>query len=495
MKRVVFTLVLGLFVSIPVFSQSTQPVAPTDDEDVVKISTTLIQLDAVVTGKDGKQVTNLSADDFEVFENGKKQKISNFSYVTLNPASKQAAKVAANSDMAISFPSGNVRVSDVRRTIALVVDDLGLTFDAIPYVKDALRKFINTEVGPGDAVAVIRTGGGIGALQSFSSDKRQMLLAVDQIRWNAYGRSGISMFDPVSTSLKRDLSLVVGPGGNTQTVVGSVAQGELLGDITDERRQNFESGTLGALNYIVRGMSDLPGRKSVILFSDGFQAVSARQDRSIATHIFDSLKRLADIASRSSVVFYTFDPRGLQVSSLITADVGAGGNGFTNTSISRAGAIDAQDSALRDSQATLRFLAYQTGGFPLINKNDLSKGLERVMDDQKGYYLIAYEPDDETFDPNVRKYNQVKIQVKQDGLDIRTRNGFYSIPDEKLKGQPTSIGRQVYQALTSPFNSGEINLQVNSVFANDREQGDFLQSTVYIKGRDLKFCKAGRRNV
>ena len=77
MKKTLFALTFGFFLTITIWAQNPTP-TPTDDDGVVKITTALIQVDVSVTDKDGKQVTDLKPEDFEILENGEKQDISNF---------------------------------------------------------------------------------------------------------------------------------------------------------------------------------------------------------------------------------------------------------------------------------------------------------------------------------------------------------------------------------------------------------------------------------
>src|SRR4029078_6631736 len=90
------------------------------------------------------------------------------------------------------------RPEDVRRTIALVVDDLGLSFSSTHFVRRALKQFVYQQMQPGDLVAIIRTSGGIGALQQFTSDKRRLYAAIEHIRWYPAGRSGVGVIGPAS---------------------------------------------------------------------------------------------------------------------------------------------------------------------------------------------------------------------------------------------------------------------------------------------------------
>jgi hypothetical protein len=81
------------------------------------------------------------------------------------------------------LPPTKLHPEDVRRTIALVIDDLGLSFRSTYDVRNALKKFVDQQMQPGDLVAIIRTSGGIGALQQFTADKRQLHAAIERVNW------------------------------------------------------------------------------------------------------------------------------------------------------------------------------------------------------------------------------------------------------------------------------------------------------------------------
>src|SRR5688572_3547177 len=153
-----------------------------DDTDVVRIRTNLVQIDAVVT-KDGKQVTDLTPEDFEIFEDGKKQVITNFSYVSNVPSSSPDAAVkpaVKRTGLPVVPPA--IRPDDPRRTVALVVDDLGISMESVSPLRNQLRKFIDEQMQPNDVAAIIRTGGEVGALQQFTTDKRLLHRAVERLR-------------------------------------------------------------------------------------------------------------------------------------------------------------------------------------------------------------------------------------------------------------------------------------------------------------------------
>jgi VWFA-related protein len=350
--------------TVSAFAQNPS-VTSTASDDILKISTTLIQVDITVTDKKGNIVRDLNPEDFEVYENGKRQEISNFSFVSIDSKNKPSEAVVSpsvsNNKISIPIPPVKLKADQIRRTFALVVDDLGIAFENVPKVQQSLRKFINEQMQEGDLVAIIRTGSGIGALQSFTSDKRQLFAAIDKIRWNPQGRSGVETFAPIQKDTKDEIAATSKSG---RTVEGADADKEFEKELDEFRNDNFSIGTLGSLNYVIRGMRDLPGRKAMMLFSEGFQLISHNK----LTRIFDALRVLADMANRSSVVFYTLDPHGLQNPDMFYAqdDLSAivPGSGVVTTT-------EARTNAFRDSQQSLRYLAYETGGVPFVNQNDL----------------------------------------------------------------------------------------------------------------------------
>ena len=208
MKKIIFVIFLSSVSFVSSFAQSPQTTAtPVEDDAVVKISTTLIQVDVAVTDKKGKIVTNLKPEDFEIFENDKKQAITNFSFVSSVPQTLAAPVSKPNkNEVGAPVPPVQIRPEQVRRTIALVVDDLGLSYESIDSVRRALKKFVDEQMQPNDLTAIIRTGGGTGSLQQFTSDKNVLYAAIEKVRWNPIGRAGISAFTPVEPTLQEQIA-------------------------------------------------------------------------------------------------------------------------------------------------------------------------------------------------------------------------------------------------------------------------------------------------
>ena len=481
-------LAVWLILLIAALSLAQQPSAPSnaqaqqqgkrEDEDVVRISTNLVQVDAVVTDKNGRPITDLKPQEIQIYEDNRPQKITHFSYITSGNVDAVLTKSAPPDKRPSDMPSVRLQPSEVRRTIAVVVDDLGLSSQSIYFVRRALKKFIDDEMQPGDLVAIIRTSGGIGALQQFTSDKRQLYAALEHIKWYGTGRSGIDPFAP----------LVPPSAGAFGALID-----EKIKEMDELRDDMLAVGTLGAVSYVIRGLEDLPGRKSILLISDGFKMnisepltrQAGMEKNSSNDRTLQKLQRLIDQASRASVVIYTMDARGLQTLGLTAAD---------NTSSLSQQQIEQQSQSRRgdlyDTQAGLAYLADETGGIAIRNNNDLSRGIRRVLDDQKGYYLIGYRPDQSTFDPKTgrRAFHHLTLKVTRPGsFNVRMRKGFFGVSDNERGSMETTAREQIVHALVSPFGSDAVPIRLTSLFANDPKGGSYMRSLLHVDGSALTF--------
>jgi VWFA-related protein len=468
--------------------ESAKPVAQ-PSPPILRITVTLVQVDAVVTDSRGKRVTGLTADDFEQLQDGVPQKISYFSYIPeaeplpREPEPKKGEKVPQMAPKPIT-------AGQVKRTVALVVDDLALSFESIVRVRDALRKYIEQEMRPGDLVAIVRTGGGVAMLEQFTTDRRLLLEAVDLLKWRFNGRAGLGAIQPL-------------PGGEN---TGPQARPEMM----DYGYNLSALGSLGTLTQVVEGMRELPGRKSVVLLSD-----SLRVDAEVGA----AIEKLTDLANRSNVSIYSVDPRGLQ-SGMSAAEVamadasplppvrgGSGGRGpglgppdsgdLDPNGPDRGGPFSfpmPPDAAEIQSVGGLSDLAKGTGGLFFANRNDIVGCVREATADQLGYYLLGYTPAEGTFDKDREKakFHRITVRVRRPGLRVRWKSGFRGVPDQLTLTDNTEKTReqQLLEALASPFAATGIRVRLTSIFSISKKFGPFIHSLLYFDAHDLTFTKA-----
>jgi len=509
------SLILLLFALLPFTQALSQAQTPspssqkTPAEDVLRVTTNLVQLDVVVTDKEGNHVTDLHPEDFEIVEDKDKQQITSFSYVTLGPSITVSQPTLPNTGRSkpgtAPIVPAPLRPDQVHRTIALVVDDLGLSFESTVSVRDALKKFVNQQMSANDLVAVLRTSRGIGSLQQFTSDRRQLLVAIDQISWYPSGRSGLSP----------------NPQVDTQTGQDSTQGAQILNEMEEARSAAYSVGTIQTLSRILKGLKELPGRKALMLYSESFMLFTS-QGRNV--QLLDALQKLTEQANQSSTVIYTIDASGLNPLDL-TASERVSGLSYTfnpeafgsvvqpknriaaqRIDAPRSAAAQAESdsaSAFRkleglmqqkedsqyQAQTVLSLLAERTGGTFTKNSNDLSLGTQRMLENESGYYLIGYRPEDKTIDPTTgrRRFHDIKVKVKRSGLRVRSRAGFYGVNLEAASTPARTRDYQLTAALTSPFAASGIGLNITPIFGNDPKAGSYLRVLLHIDTGDLTF--------
>lgn len=485
-----------------------------EDEEVVRITSNLIQVDSVVLDSKGHQVTDLNAEDFEILEDGRAQTITNFSYVSSSPDAKppadatpaHASSAGRKNPNTPPVPPARVRPGSTRRTIAFVVDDLGLSFEATAYVRNFLKRFVAEEMRPGDLLAVVRTSAGVGALQQFTNDPRLVQRAVERVRFTPGFRAPTGSFAVPADKTRPDADDSKG-GAHDDNKGGTQSDADSL-----DRDALFTVGTLGALNYVLRGAAELPGRKSVVLITENARVFKLNgRDASVREY----LQHMADLANRASASIYDLEAGDLTpdklgsnlgiVTSVPTAPASSGAASGPGGSASAAGALAASpqsptnfslaetmlndmelnDRSLHETTAALRYLARETGGARIF-------GVGRVLEDLKGYYLIGYRPDEKTFDPQKagQQFHNITLRVKRPGLQVRHRTGFYSASSaETASGPPTTRAGRLMRALTSPLASGDIEVGVTPLFGNDAEAGSFVRALIHVDARGLQFTK------
>jgi VWFA-related protein len=459
------------------------------EEDVVRITTNLVQVDAVITDKSGHPITDLKPEEVEILEDGKPQKISHFSYiVAAGPSAVVTAKPTTVDKNAPPVPALALKPGQVRRTIAIVVDDLGLSFESVHFVRKALKTFVDEQMQPGDLVAIVRTAGGNGALQQFTTDKT-LFAAIEHIRWYASGRGGVTASAPIE-----DSGIPTNPPSSASSPAAMATPDAATdfenanADLNEFRDDVFSVGTLGEIGYVVNGLRELPGRKSILLISDGFR-IHNSSDTTREYEATERAQRLIDAASRASVVIYTLNPTGLQTLGLTARDYSTGYNP-TGANNQIAQQLQNRRDTAFEMQEGLDYLAEETGGIAIHNTNGLSGGIQRVMEDQKGYYLIGYRPNESTFDRKTgrRTFHKLSLKVTRAGkFEVRMRNGFFGVTDEEAHATARTPQEQVVEALTSPFHTTGVHLQLTSIFANNLQQGSFLRTMLHIDANDLTF--------
>ena len=370
---------------------SAQTPSRPDPPPVFRLSVSLVQLDAVVTDRKGRHVDTLGPSDFIVLQDGRAQPVTAVAYV------RSDEQFVDDTGAPLTGPPRSPR--DARRVIAIVVDDLRMSFGSVYQTRRSLSRIIDELLLPDDLVGIVSTSGVRGTSWPLSFGRAELRAAANRLRFS------------LQNSLSEDdaLDLLAGPF-------------DMLPSIEYAHRERvFAMAALNRISEVIDAVGELPGRKTIVLVSEGFAMYDLGRENSI---VGDSMRSLVDRANRAAVVIYAVDPRGLVVTGLTAADNPMSARQAAETAFRRS-------SMLQATQGGLQFVAGQTGGFAVINNNDIAGAMRRIMADQRGYYLIGYQPDLSTFGPGSgRLFRKLKIKVTRRGLKIRTRTGFYGVPTE-----------------------------------------------------------------
>lgn len=422
----------------------------------LRVDVNLVQVDAVVKDRQGRQVTNLTRGDFELFEGGKSRPITHFSYVRVVPGTGGPAS-AANPGIAGQGGARQPRRDQIQRTIALVVDDLRMSFTSVHDTRLALHKFVDQQMSAGDLVAIVPASGGVSALQRFTTDKRLLHAAVDRIRFQ------------------------LSPGTDSQETPLRQFNGQQESPLGSALSRRYTVGTLGTLRYVVAGMRSLPGRKAVMLFSDGFTMYRSPRERQPPVTTGEA-RTVTDAANLGGVVIYGADPRGLVVPGLKAED---DVQGMEPEQV--IDALNSRSTKLGNNQDGIRFLAGETGGMAHYSDNDLNLALGRMLDDQAGYYLIGFSKEgDVDGGPALRR---VTLRLRNQSAEFRLRyRHSVSAPSTSAIAATATSAAKLLDALNSPF-SGDaaISLRLTPAFVATESGHPAIRALLHIQAPNLAF--------
>jgi VWFA-related protein len=469
-KASVATLLIALFLGMAPAQTPPQPQKPKDDagpEDVVRITTSLVQTDVVVTDKNDQVIPDLKLEDFKVFENGKRQDLQFMGFVSADSVPRTEGTINVAGQPVEPDVARNLSQRDLRRVFAFVIDDLTIPYEDVSNLRKLLNDFVNDKMRNGDLVAIIRVAGGKGLLQQFTSDKQLLRRAIAEITPTMNAYSAFHNLDPVAgintqqaqgADSNAPLSF---PGSSRDADLDSSAEG-----VTRGLRSLFALSTAGD---VMNGMKSLPGRKSLVLVSGGLPLIESSQNqikingvptntadsRSMYTNVSYMLRQLTDRASRAGVVINTLNIRaqgGVKGVSSFT-DPGNEGrsalmpNAGGDETFGRAADLTQFDNRALDSlngNLGLQALASATGGVSVTNTNNFSGGLDRILA-RSSYYLLAYRPT-ETFND---KFHKLEIKVARPGAKVYSRSGFVATADKPEP--PLNKEQAIIKAAMSPL--------------------------------------------
>ncbi len=421
-----------------------QQQTPRDADEVLRINTELVQTTVTVLDRDGKVVDGLRPEQFELRVNGQVQPVSLFESIVTG-SSSESRQLSPGRGEASSDLTAN-REGEHGRRLVFFVDDRHLSLDGLDRTRQTLLRFLDSEVGPYDKVAIVSTTGQLGYLQQFIENKAVLRAVVGQLKHHSYQAGG---FDPGSAPMSEYAALVIERKSDDGVLRFYIREClkrgglsvisceiEVINRARDILRNAAQatSHTYESLDSLVRTLEREPGRKLVVFVSDGFLLDTGPRTFDVK----NKLKLITDKAQRAGVVIYTIHARGLNTGmSDATNQVPMDPNGRMESTL-LAEAVSSQDP--------LNALAGDTGGRAFRNRNVFDAAVRTAFQETSKYYLLAWRPANEKQREQKNRNLSVKIIGRPD-LTVRVTDALYARSAPAAK--PVGNGRVTTDSATN----------------------------------------------
>lgn len=448
-------IVLILTISLVITAAFGQEKRPSSDE-VVRITTELVQTGVVVIDKQGKFVDGLKPEEFVLKVDGRPVTPAFFERVTAGTVREE--KLEGSVAKGAAPPAIASAASYRGRNIIFFIDDLHLSADSLQRTRKAILEFVDNEMSLEDQVAIASPSGQIGFLQRFADLKPVVRAAVNRLNHKPYlvrdqeqvpmteyqamriEQGDSSALEYFSTKLLEANNQRI-PGGLGPTPSGPSMDRRRTQGMTPEtakravadranllvrQSESVTSATLGALESLMRSVGQMAGRKLVFVISDGFFL----NDRN--TGYSNKISRIADAAVRGNLVIYSVDARGLV--------------GTTDASSNRSDPLGQLSRSnigeLQASQDGMNALAVDSGGKAFFNTGALNAAINEALRETSNYYLLAWRPNSEDQkSPNFKRL-EVSIPGRPD-LTVRVAKGFFTTePKPEKASEATTVATE-----------------------------------------------------
>lgn len=459
-------------------------------------------VDLVVADKDGKPVSGITSDDLVIEEDGVPQEVISFEAVEVPsaPAAPGESVEPAEEPPPLPRISTNAQV-EVKpgRSFVVILDDMNLTPFRTRDAKAAIVSFLENGVRDGDYVTLIATSGSAWWTARMVTGRDQLIdtlkrlegrripdLTMERITdWEAL-RIHVYADPKITAQVLRRFERF-GVAALAQAAPNEPLSGTVADPYVSARASEVyyassarSRAALGTVERALNGLASAGGRKSVILVSEGF----------IYDPNLDGFKRVRAAARRANAAIYFLNARGLE--GLPPEFSAAFGPAMPSQDVGYA--LTSDNLADEGSEV----LADDSGGFTVRNTNDLSRGIQRIVQESQHYYLLGYVSSNAARDGTYRKI-EVKFKGgRGGGLKIRARRGYYAPSEDGSLpgGGREGIDAEMQAALDSPWPIDEIPIRMTHYVGAEQTLGKANVVVVAEVGiGDLAFTEVEGRHV
>jgi VWFA-related protein len=399
---------------------------------VLKTSTHLVLVDVIAANGKGEPVTDLTAEDFVISEDGHPQIVRSFNLQ--QPAHDR------NDLQAMSQPLPPGVVTNIPRHTkgaiwnVIVLDALNSPMLDQSDTRQQLLKVL--EKLPDQPVAIYVLGARLRLIQDFSSDPAVLEHAIAGLKNKAS-----ALLDNPKGGHEGERYPAAFFGALPEQAKASILRWE--GESTASRTRNRLQITLEALNAIAANLKPLPGRKNLIWVSEGFPfaiepgtvvpAHESVSDRDYTVAVSKTANALFD----SQVAIYPIDSRGMVLSQVYDpASRGFDAIGQGESQIGLKSTVSEQNNNLDVTHASMQEVAERTGGKAFYNRNEIGNAIVESMNDGATYYTLSYSPSNRDWNG---KFRRISVRSRRSGVKLRYRLGYFAIQPAAMASRQEQI--------------------------------------------------------
>jgi VWFA-related protein len=460
------------------------------EEPKFRIGTAEVTLDVVVRDKKGRPVKDLTGADFEIYEDGARQNIESFRLVAREsePRGNRSPNREPGREKEATLPQAPALTgppeSATPGVIALVFDRLAPEARAL--ARKAATAYADEGLMANDFTGVFAIDLSLLTLQRYTDNPQLVKQAIEQATSKA-SSSYVSSAEQTRNLADRSAALdqqgaaaqsAALAAGGARDSAGAAAAGQSSGQAIVEQafvqmqmqiNETFETlernqqgyATINGLLALINPMRNLPGRKTVIFFSEGLALPPA---------VAEQFRSVINAANRAGVSVYAVDAAGLRIDSPnleATREI----NSMAQRRMAQVHrtqdpsgplmkGLERNEDLLRlTPHSGLGVLADSTGGFLIHDTNDLSAGLRRIDEDMRVHYVLTYVPKNQVYDG---RFRQISVKLSRPNLDIQTRKGYYAV-DNSIASPVLNYEAPALAALGAARNANPFNLRIGGL--------------------------------
>lgn len=391
-------------------STGAKPAPPAQDpqQPVFRTRVDSISVDVTVTDRQGRPVTDLKAEDFDVRESGKPQAIESFRLIQIDDnlvSAEPPRQILSESDMARETANPDNRV------FIILLDDYHTRAGNALHIRDTLARFVRT-LTPHDLVALLYPLTVVSAT-TFSRDHEGTAAAIMQFKGRKYDYKPLTAYEEYFANQPPEAQEQIRNDITIRTLQSACS---LLATLRDGRKTLLfvsEGMTANIPPGALTSSTMFPPR--TVAPPGGFSSAQQSYEFFRSADLLGRMRDIFTVAARGNTSIYTLDPRGLAPSEFGAGDLVS---------------ADADRQTLNEAVDSLHTLADETGGKAMTGSNDAIPDLKKMVRELSSYYLLGYTS---SLAPRDGKFHEIQVRVNRRDVDVHARKGYWAYTDDELK--------------------------------------------------------------